>query len=130
LPLLWAVLVALPLGALGSAQYFCHGMGRLVDKCCCAPLPLGPSVNRAGCSAEIKSRDCCERLERASGEAIPALREKAGAVEVSAALAAPVPCVVPVAEPALRFVLPEPIEARAPRPRGPPIFLANCSLLT
>jgi hypothetical protein len=99
------MLVALPLGALGSAQYFCHGMGRVMDKCCCAPLLRGPSVNRAGCSAEIKSRDCCERLERASGEAIPALREKHGALAVTAALAAPVPFVVPVAAPALRLVL-------------------------
>lgn len=122
--------MALPLGAVGGAQYFCHGMGRVVEKCCCAPLAAGPSVNRAGCGAEIKSRDCCERLDRASGEAIPAFREKSGAVEVSAALVAPDPFVVPVAEPALRDVSPEPIEARAPPPRGPPIFLANCSLLT
>jgi hypothetical protein len=106
-------------------------MGRVVDKCCCpSPVAFTPTAIDASCGAKVQARDCCERLERASGDVAPVLREKAGLAGFLPALAEPSPIVVRGSEPLGRDVIPEPVEARAPRPRGPPIFLANCSFLT
>jgi AcrB/AcrD/AcrF family len=130
LPLVAALLLALPLGA-GGVQYFCHGMGRVMDRCCCAsPITQVPTASGADCGAKLQSRDCCERLERASGNAATALREKADLAGFMAALAEPSPTIVPGSKPIERYVVAAPIEARTPRPRGPPLFLANCSFLT
>lgn len=132
LPILAALLIALPLRAAGGVQYFCHGMGRLMDKCCCPHATTVQSVGRAGCGSEIKSRDCCERLERASASVATPLRERAwSSVGATPALAGPVAPVVRVFEPEARDVVAGPIAADlAPPPRGPPIFLLNCALLT
>ncbi len=131
LPILAALLIALPLRAAGGVQYFCYGMGRLMDKCCCPHATTVQSVDRAGCGSEIKSRDCCERLERASASLATPLRERASSVVgATPALAGPVASVVCVFEPEARDVVAGPIAARAPPPRGPPIFLLNCALLT
>jgi hypothetical protein len=130
LSLLAALLLAWPLGAAG-AQYFCHGMGRVVDTCCCPSAGTrAPTALDADCGAKLQSRDCCERLERASGEVAPALREQAGLAGFMPALAESSPIFVWRWEPGERDLVPEPVEARTLRPRGPPIFLANCSLLT
>jgi hypothetical protein len=131
LPVLAVLLVALPLGAAGGVQYFCHGMGRLMDKCCCPHASAKQTPAQVGCEDKIKSRDCCERLERVPGSVAGGLRERASSVvEVPPALAAPAPLAVLVFEPDARDVVAEPVSARAPPPRGPPIFLLNCSLLT
>lgn len=130
LPVLAALLVALPLRAAGGVQYFCHGMGRLMDKCCC-PVRTVPVAQRLECGPELKSRDCCERLERGSSNLAPALRERvASVVGATPALAGSAPVMVVVFEPEARDVVAMPVAARAPPPRGPPIFLLNCSLLT
>lgn len=129
LPILAALLLALPLGAVGGAQYFCHAMGRLMNECCCTPVAAVPSVVLNGCSSQIKSRDCCERLERASSDAAPVLREKAASPKSTAAVVERLPRVVMASEPDARDVVPEQLVARAPPPRGPPLFLANCSFL-
>jgi hypothetical protein len=130
LPLVAALLLAWPLGARG-VQYFCHGMGRVVDKCCCpSAVTRAPAALGAGCGAKLQSRDCCERVEHASGNVATALREKAGLAGFMPVLAESSPIVVGGSGPVERYVVPAPVEARTPRPRGPPIFLANCSLLT
>jgi hypothetical protein len=132
LPLFAALLVALP-GAGGGASFiFCHGMGRVVDKCCCpSGVTAVPAVRGASCGAKVQPRDCCERVERASANVAAAFHEKAGLVaSLPAARAEASPIVVGGSAPPERFAVPEPVEARAPRPRGPPLFLAHCSFLT
>src|SRR5688572_754649 len=117
LPILAVLLIALPLRAAGGVQYFCHGMGRLMDKCCCPHVSTVQSVGRAGCGSEIKARDCCERLESGSGNVATALRERASSVVgATPALAGPVPSVVCVFEPEARDVVAVPVAARAPPP--------------
>lgn len=128
LPILAALLMALPFGAAGSVQYFCHSMGLLMDESCCPSVSL-QSGTRLREGSEIKSQDCCERLSRASSAPAPALRDSAAPIGV-AAWVDPGLLVVAKLEPAEREVSVVPVEARAPPPRGPPIFLLNCSLLT
>jgi hypothetical protein len=132
LPLFTALLVALPLGVGGGASYvFCHGMGRVVDKCCCpSPAPAIPTAMGSSCGAKVQPRDCCERIEHASGNVAAAFREKAGHAGFLPALVEAIPVVLRGCAPSERSDVPEPVEARAPRPRGPPLFLANCSFLT
>lgn len=128
-PVLAVLLLALPLRAAGGVQYFCHGMGRLMDKCCCPSATTVQRVERGGCGSKIKSRDCCERLERGSGDVATPLRERASSVALAPASAEPAPLAVAVYEPEARDVVSVPVIARAPPPRGPPIFIVNCSLL-
>jgi hypothetical protein len=130
---LWvALLSALPVGVAGSVQYFCHSMGRLMDECCCTPADSLriPNVTHVRGGSELRVLDCCQRLNRASSAAAPALRESTPSTGATAALAEPVPWVVFVSEPEARDLVVEPVEARARPPRGPPIFLLNCALLT
>jgi hypothetical protein len=131
LPLLAALLVALPLRAGGTSYVFCHGMGRVVDKCCCpSAVTPAPTAMGASCGAKVQPRDCCERFEQASGSLAPASREKAGLVDFMPALSEAAPGLVRRSRSPERFVVSEPAEARALGPRGPPLFLANCSFLT
>lgn len=127
MPLLAVLLIALPLGATGRAQYFCHGMGTLMPRCCCptgdvaafAPSDYGPRV---------ESRPCCERLQRASTTAAPALRDPASFPNFMSAPAVAQTPNVPVT-PEVGVLVAEAVRAREPPPRGPPIFLENCALL-
>jgi hypothetical protein len=129
-PLLAALLLALPLGA-GGVQYFCHGMGQVVEKCCCSSPATRISTAISGdCGAKLQAPDCCERLERASGDVSTALHDKAGLSGVTPALAEPSPIIVRGSGLVARYIVNEPVEAQARRPRGPPLFLANCSFLT
>jgi hypothetical protein len=126
--LLVALLVALPAGAAGRHQYFCRMMGRLMDACCCASAQADANAKPV-LGPEAKAKDCCERVERAGREGIPALRD--GALRIESPVVATLPALIAV-EPApvfsLRGINRE--RARAPPALGPPIFLKNCSLLT
>ena len=123
------LLVALPAGALGHAQYFCQMMGRLVDTCCCKTERSSHASDRTA-SPEIKAKDCCQRLERAKHQAAPALRD--AALRIASPLVATAPPFTHVlAEPELRAIGLQPSRARAPPPLSRrPIFIQNCSLLT
>ena len=126
--LLVALLLALPAGAAGRHQYFCRMMGRLLDACCCASAQSDAIAKRSP-GPEAKAKDCCERIESAGREAIPALRD--GALRIESPVVATLP--------ALLAIVPAPVfspagihhvQARAPPALGPPIFLKNCSFLT
>src|SRR5690349_325511 len=123
LPLLLALLLALPAGARGAVSFvFCHGMGRVVDKCCCPSRATAAPTMGSSCGAKIQPRDCCERIERASANGLAASREKASvAGSLQAALTDAFPILVRGSTPPERFAVPEPVEAHAPRPRGPPL---------
>lgn len=129
LPILMVPLVVLPLWAAGNVQYFCHLMGRVMDECCCPSVGGVQKHEHLGCSSEIKSRDCCERLERGSGNLAAAVRERASSVEAMPALAAPESLATAVRQPETRDISLALVIARAPPPRGPPLFIVNCALL-
>ncbi len=74
-----ASIVALALQVAGTVQYFCHGMGRVVAKCCCPRTTTVQSTEDL-CGSKIQARDCCERLERGDSAA-PALRDRASSLE-------------------------------------------------
>jgi hypothetical protein len=131
MPFFAALLLALPGAGHGAAYLFCHGMGRVVDKCCCpATVASAPGAKRDPCGAKVQAPDCCERVQPASGTATAASREKAGLDASGPALPTASPVIVLRSHRFERDVVPEPIEARAPPPRGPPLFVANCSFLT
>ena len=123
------LLLALPVGALGRVQYFCHGMARVMDECCCPRASTVQSVRPIECNAKIRSRDCCERLERATSQAAPALRENAGSPGSPPAVLGSRPLIVVVAQREAPDSISTRLETSVPPPRGPPLFLANCSLL-
>jgi hypothetical protein len=127
MPLLAALLIALPLGATGGVQYFCHGMGRLMPRCCC-PSGDVAAFARSGSGPRVESRPCCERLERASTAVAPSLREPASFQNFMSASALAQTPTIPVT-PEVGVLVAEALRAREPPPRGPPIFLQNCSLL-
>ena len=129
LVLLALLLVALPLGATGGSQYFCRTMGRLMDDCCCRAARVAQSALSPECGTEIRSKDCCDRLDRAVDDAVAAVREGVPRID-SPAVATLGSSVAVVAEPAIRMLGAEPVKARAPPRPGAPIFLKNCSLLT
>lgn len=130
MPLVAALLLALPGAGGGAAYLFCHGMGRVVDKCCCPSTPTSASTHET-CGAKVQAPDCCERVRLASGTAAAASREKAAGIDGSVpAVPPPSPIIVLRSDRFERDVVPEPVEARAPPPRGPPLFLANCSFLS
>lgn len=132
LPLLAALLLALPGAGRGAAYLFCHGMGRVVDKCCCpSKAASNAALKHEACEATVRAPDCCERVQPASGAVAAASRENTAGID------GPVPALPPTSPVVVlrshrfeRDVVPEPIEARAPPPRGPPLFIANCSFLT
>lgn len=128
LPILAALMIALPFGAAGRVQYFCHSMRLLLDESCCPSVGL-QSGKRVREGSKIESQGCCERLAQASSAPAPALRDGAAPIGV-AAWVDPGLLAVATFEPAGREVSVVPVEARAPPPRGPPIFLLNCALLT
>jgi hypothetical protein len=129
LPVLLAVLlVALPAGAAGRHQYFCEMMGRLLDTCCCAAAKAS-ATSKPNAGPEFRAKDCCERIESATRDAIPALRD--GALRIESPVVgtlAPIAFVVPA--PSFELLSINRVRARAPPALGPPIFLKNCSLLT
>ena len=129
LALLALLLVALPLGATGGSQYFCRTMGRLMDHCCCQAARAADGVVAPECGTEIRSKDCCDRLDRAADDAVAAVREGVPRLDSPAVAALGSPVAV-VADPAIRSLGTEPVKARAPPGPGAPIFLMNCSLLT
>jgi hypothetical protein len=132
MPFFAALLLALPGAVHGAAYLFCHGMGRVVDKCCCPSTAASAAPSKGEtCGAKVQAPDCCERVQPASGTATAASREKAAGIDGSIpALPTTSPTVVLRSDRFERDVVPEPIEARAPPPRGPPLFIANCSFLT
>jgi hypothetical protein len=128
LALLAVLLVAVPLGAAESVRYFCHSMGRVMAACCC-PSAAAAKQTRPRCSPEIRSRDCCERLQPDLTQAAPVVRDKASSAGYAPALLESQSLVVVGAALEADTLVSEPLEARAPPPRGPPLFLANCSFL-
>jgi hypothetical protein len=128
-PFFAALLLALPGVGHGAAYLFCHGMGRVVDKCCCPSVDRAPAAMDEGCGATVQAPDCCQRVEPGSGTAAAASRDKAGLDDFVTPSAAASPLVIIASERFERDVILQPVEARAPRPRGPPLFIANCSFL-
>lgn len=123
--LLVVLLVALPLGA-ANVQYFCHSMGRLMDACCC---PSARSAQRQhDCRPKLVSRDCCERLQSTT-DAAPIVRERVGFDTSPLALVEQQRLMVVTTWPHSYELRVQPLEARAPPPRGPPLFVTNCSFL-
>jgi hypothetical protein len=131
MPLFAALLLASAGAGRGAAYLFCHAMGRVVDKCCCpSTVASARAAKRENCGAKVQAPDCCERVQPASGTATAASREKAGLDSSAPALPTTSAVIALRPERFDRDVVPEPIEARAPPPRGPPLFIANCSFLT
>lgn len=131
LPLFAALLLALPGAGRGAAYLFCHGMGRVVDKCCCpSKVASAPAAEQDACGARVQAPDCCERVRTASAPVTAASREKASADSFASALPATHPALVVRSDRFEHDVEPEPVEARTPPPRGPPLFIANCAFLT
>lgn len=130
LPLFAALLLALPGVGHGAAYLFCHAMGRVVEKCCCPSTEArAPGAKPDSCGAKVQAPDCCQRVEPGSGTVAAASREKAGLDGFVAALADTSPIVILAPERFERDVILKPVEAHAPKPRGPPLFIVNCSFL-
>jgi len=127
LALLMVLLVGAPLGAFARQHYFCHAMGRVMEKaCCCASAKHAAA--RPGLP-ELRSRDCCERVKQAERDATPAVAQ--GDARIAAPALATVEVVaIRVAPTPVRLAPSTSIQARAPPPTGPPLFLLNCSFLT
>jgi hypothetical protein len=128
--LLALLLVALPLGAAGRDQYFCRMMGRLMDSCCCVPPGADTShVARSSGGPRLERQDCCERVEGLRASAT-ALRDAAVRLPLSAF--ATLACARPLLPelPSMGSVQGEAVQARAPPPTGPPLYLKHCALLS
>jgi hypothetical protein len=123
------MLIAWPVAAFGGNQLLCHMMGRVITSCCCAPASAAHrGTTNDGSVAELRSRSCCERLDRADREALPGIR----GVEVrvhAPTFVATAPAFTALPEPERRTLRAGPLLARAP-PTATPIFLKNCSLLS
>src|SRR5262245_53831435 len=126
LALFAAMLVAWPVAAFGGNPLLCRMMGRVVSSCCCGSAAHG--TKKASAGAELRSRDCCEKIAQPNHEAIPAVRYTELRVDAPA-LVAVVPVVTALPVPRARTVGERPFLARAP-PSDTPIFLKNCSLLS
>lgn len=129
LALLALVLVAMPLGAVAREQYFCRVMGRVTTGCCCAQAAAKARVlARSDDGACIQRQDCCARIQESRGAA-PALRD--AALRMPVAVDAMATAVFFVPEPApMGLLLADAVQARAPPPTGPPLYLKNCALLS
>ena len=125
LAVLVAVLTLAPLGGPGRALLFCHSMGRVMDACCCGSQ-RGVSAPEA--SVVVRAPSCCERLAAASPAAALAVRDAAAAPALAAVFGEPL-ALLGVVGGESREVTLAPVEARAPPPRGPPLFIENCALL-
>jgi hypothetical protein len=124
-----ALLAALPLAGPGADRFFCRSMGVVLDACCCgarAQERVHAEVERR---ASVEAPSCCERVKGASSDALTfAFRSGDGPAALPLLATAPSPSTL-LAAPEGREVALEPVEARAPPPRGPPLFLENCVLL-
>jgi hypothetical protein len=119
-----ALSVLVPGGASARTQYFCRMMNRVVATCCCDQRS---SVRDAG-GPEVRSPECCEPLSTVV-RSVPAA---APTTEVSippAAYVATASAPLPVPKRTYARVSAPP-RARAPPSLRPPLFIANCSLLT
>src|SRR5689334_25429936 len=121
LAVLALLLVALTLGATGGSQYFCRPMGRVMDHCCCRAAKVAEAAAARVGGAEIRAKDCCDRVDRAAGDAVPAVREAVPSLD-SPVVATLGPVLGVVAEPAIRMLGAKPVGARAPPRPGGPIF--------
>lgn len=126
LALLATLLVAWPAAAFGGTQLVCRMMGRVVSTCCCGPSAHGEK--KASVGAELRARDCCEKIAQADRGVVPAVRYAEVRVDAAALVAvAPVVSALPISR---AHALAEwPSLARAPPP-GVPLFLKHCSLLS
>jgi hypothetical protein len=126
-----ALLAALPLAGPGADRFFCRGMGVVLSACCC-----GARAHERAARAEVERRasveapSCCQRIHGASSAVALALSQRDGGSPAALQLLATAPSWPTfAAAPEARDVALEPVEARAPPPRGPPLFLENCVLL-
>lgn len=122
--------MTLPTGAWARSRYFCRSMERVMDACCCGGArkmePLPRSLSQG---AELRTGDCCERLEQPSLKAAAGARDgaqHAPAPPALAVLGTPAPPVLPSG-----WILPlaRP-HSRAPPPAAAPLYLRNCAFLT
>ena len=122
-----AVLVAgLAATASVRTQYYCRIMESVMPRCCCEASAEAP---RQRFAAELQRADCCELIPQANGATAPAARDAAAQLPPAPILAL-LPAVTDLSEPGGSLLADTPQQARAPPSFGPPLFLANCVLLT
>lgn len=125
LSLILCALLLVPGAALARAASYCKMSGRVGRGCCCKHVE--PDAKQAPRGPEVSRPPCCEKL------AVP---DEGKATDIApdftvsaAALVAllPVPWHFGSAPRSLTHI---PAQARGPPPLGPPIYLANCVLLS
>ncbi|HEY4157710.1 MAG TPA: hypothetical protein VGM29_06415 [Polyangiaceae bacterium] len=120
-----AVLVlVLPGSAWARAHYVCRMTGASMSARCCK----SPCADPGSRDPQVLPLDCCERVAPAARASTLGTRVVASDV-APAALAALVnePSYLPPRSLAVRVA---PAQARAPPPRGSPLYLVHCALLS
>jgi hypothetical protein len=122
--LLIGLSIALPVTAFERTHYFCKMMDRVMATRCCGTERQPVEV---ASRAQARSSDCCVPVAAKNRAVTPSTR--AAAVQV-----VPVVTLATLADPVLltpseRSVRSAPAQARAPPPRGPPLFVVHCSFL-
>lgn len=122
--LLVALLALAPVTAHASARHFCRMLERVVDDCCCA---VEPTFAAPDSEPEVRSPDCCVRLEQGS---LPSAEMTRNSVAPMAALAAVPPPEAHLFVPTPGVVLGAVAEEDDVAPaRGPPLYLEHCAFL-
>ena len=129
LALLAALLLALPLATISRSQYFCSMMERIsLGRCCCHAAQADGAEQVDEGQAEIKARDCCERVDdKSQPVAAPA---DVDSRTLGSLLAYVEPTEWLLEAPVVDLAPFEPPQARAPPPARLKLFLKHCSLLT
>jgi hypothetical protein len=132
--LLAALLMTLPAGAWARSRYFCRAMDRVMDACCCGSMrtvePLQRSVSVSAVqTAELRSGDCCERLEQPSAKVALGARDADQHSPAPLALAL-LPLAAPPGLPSGWLLPLERPHSRAPPSPAVPLYLRHCAFLS
>jgi hypothetical protein len=123
--LLAALVMLLPSGASARTQFYCRMMGHIVATSSCDNRSASEPASRA---QEFQLADCCQRLSSSSRNAVLGTLDAVHHV-APAALVATVPqffAAGPLSDSGSGRVEP----THSPLAIGPPLFIANCALLS
>ncbi len=125
--LLAALIALLPGAASAQDRYYCQMLGQVVETCCC---DTGVAARAPSAACELRNADCCQRLSSGSRSAAVGAKQ---ALRGPFATAQRSTRVQPVG--ALALAAADTSHActeltQAPRALGPPLFVANCALLS
>jgi hypothetical protein len=123
-----ALLLLLPSLVSARTEYFCRPLQRVVSSSCCAGARTARH-RQADATPRVLAEDCCQRLPATARTALPGTRPESERVSAPLAISSdglPVRAALPARTASQRWFE----RSIVTRVHGPPLFIANCALLT